>query len=188
MASVLLITIDTLRADHLEAYGYPRKTGPNLARLAKEATLFEYAFAPISYTVPSLTSMMTGLWPSWHTAGFSNMPRKELGPEAAPLAEMASDAGYSTAAFVSTVVLSGLNCGLSQGFQVYDDRTERSELNRPAFLYRRGQETERAASEWLKVNGREPFFLWLHFMDVHGPYCPPPPHDRRFATDTRAPW
>ena len=170
-----MITIDTLRADHLEAYGYPRKTAPNLARLAREATLFKWAFAPISYTVPSLTSLMTGLWPSWHTAGFSNMPRSALAPENPPLAELAREGGLKTAAFVSTIVLSRPNCGLARGFETYDDRADKAELNRPAFLFRRGLETEKAASDWLAANGKEPFFLWVHFMDVHGPYCPPPP-------------
>lgn len=183
MSSVLLITIDTLRADHLEAYGYPRRTAPNLARLAREATLFQWAFAPISYTVPSLTSLMTGLWPSWHTARFSNMPRTSLAPESPPLAELAREGGLRTAAFVSTVVLSRSNCGLAQGFQVYDDQARSPELNRPGFLYRRGLDTEKAASDWLEANGGEPFFLWVHLMDVHGPYSPPPPHDLRFRGD-----
>ena len=185
MPSTLIITIDTLRADHLEAYGYSRKTAPNLARLAREATLFESAFAPASYTVPSLTSMMTGRWPSWHTARFSNMPRQTLSADTPPLAASALRGGYRTAAFVSTIVLSRRNCGLSEGFEVYDDRTGTAEVNRPAFLFRRAEETERSASAWLEDRGKEPFFLWIHFMDVHGPYSPPPPHDRRYNSDSR---
>ncbi len=185
MSSILIITIDTLRADHLEIYGYPRRTAPNLRRLAGEATTFEWAFAPISYTVPSLTSLMTGRWPSWHTARFSNMPCRGLASDCPPLARTAQQRGLETAAFVSTIVLSRQNCGLSQGFQVYDDRTDRAESNRPAFLFRRADRTEKAASTWLEQRGEAPFFLWVHFMDVHGPYCPPAPHDRRFNRDRR---
>ncbi len=101
------------------------------------------------------------------------------------MAALAEEGGYRTAAFVSTIVLSKNNCGLAQGFQTYDDQTPRAELNRPAFLYRRALETEKAASAWLEAHGRRPFFLWVHFMDVHGPYCPPAPHDRRFNSDSR---
>ena len=149
--------------------------------------MYQWAFAPASYTVPSLTSLMTGVWPSWHTAGFSNMPRRTLAPGRTPLARAALESGRDTAAFVSTIVLSPQNCGLAQGFQVYDHRTDQAELNRPSFLFRRADRTEKEASAWLEQRGGKPFFLWVHFMDVHGPYCPPAPHDCRFNRDRRPP-
>lgn len=183
MSSVLLVTIDTLRADHLECYGYPRRTGPNLDRLAREGIRFEWALAPISYTVPSLTSTLTGVLPSFHSAGFSNMPRRELGPETPPLAKIAADQGIETGAFVSTIVLDRKNCGLAHGFGVYDDLAETPELNRPKFLFRRAEETVGRAVEWLRDRTGKPFFLWVHLMDVHGPYTPPEPFAHRFTGD-----
>jgi len=183
MNSVLLISMDTLRADHLGCYGYPRKTSPNLDRLAGGSALFENAFAPCSYTVPSFTSLMTGRLPSWHTARFLNRSPISLAPDMVPLAELMAAAGYRTAAFISTIVLSRPNCGLARGFEIYDDETAVPELNRPDFLYRRGEDTTDAAISWLKGIGDEPFFLWVHYMDVHGPYDPPAPYTDRFAGD-----
>jgi len=185
MLSVLLISIDTLRSDHLGCYGYPRLTSPNLDRLAREAALFESAWAPAAYTVPSFTSLMTSRWPSWHTAGFSNMPRRALTPEMVPLAELMAEEGYQTAAFVSTLVLSRRSCGLDRGFELYDDETRVPELNRAEFLYRPARDTARAALGWLEAKAGRPFFLWVHFMDVHGPYNPPPAYASRFQADDR---
>ncbi|MBW1709568.1 MAG: sulfatase [Deltaproteobacteria bacterium] len=183
MNSVLLISIDTLRADHLSCYGYPRRTSPNLDRLAREAALFEYAFAPCSYTVPSFTSMMTSRWPSWHTAKLYFQAPCALTPEMVPLAELMAASGYRTAAFISTVVLNRQNSGLDRGFEIYNQDITVPELNRPMFLYRQAKDTIEAASAWLQDIADEPFFLWIHLMDVHGPYNPPPPHDSHFIND-----
>jgi len=183
MLSVLLISIDTLRADHLSCYGYVRRTSPNLDRLAQEAALFEYAFAPCSYTTPSFTSLMTSRWPSWHTAKLFFQAPYALTPDMVPLAELMAAYGYRTGAFVSTVILSRENSGLDRGFEIYDDKTTVPELNRPMLLYRQAKDTISAAGAWLDEIKNEPFFLWVHLMDVHGPYNPPSPYDSRFVND-----
>ena len=185
MNSVLLISIDTLRADHLGCYGYPRQTSPNLDRLARESAVFEYAFAPCSYTVPSFTSMMTSRWPSWHTAKFFFQAPQALTPEMVPLAELMAAYGYRTAAFISTIILSRENSGLDRGFEVYNDNVTVPELNRPMFLYRRANDTINVAAKWLEEIKDEPFFLWVHLMDVHGPYNPPSPYDAKFIQDNQ---
>ncbi len=183
MLSVLLISIDTLRADHLGCYGYRRLTSPNLDRLAAQGAVFENAVAPCSYTAPSFASLMTSRWPSWHAAGFSNMPRVGFSPETILLAELFAAKGFLTAAFVSTVVLSRLSLGLDRGFAIYDDETTLAEENRPLFTRRRAEDTLARAAAWLEGAASRPFFLWVHFMDVHGPYQPPPPYEHFFDRD-----
>lgn len=181
-SSVLLITLDTTRADHLEPYGAEDVETPALARLATEGIVFEHAVATSPVTAPSHASLLTGLYPPRH--GVHNNSTHYLPEQIPTLAEWLSEAGYRTAAFVSTVILED-RYGLDQGFEVYDDEIRlevagserRLSVERPA-----GVTTDRALA-WLdSLNGGEPFFLWVHFYDPHIPYSPPSPWAERYSS------
>lgn len=191
--NILLVTIDTLRADRCSAYGYPRPTTPHLDRLAQEGVLFEAAYAPMATTGPSHASMFTGLPPRSH--GLLKNGHL-LRPELTTLAESLLARGYQTAAFVSSYVVNH-GFGFNQGFSTYDDdfadgrpsgRTVRWEGRQvPEEFDRLADQTRARAVSWLAdrghlAPGREapPFFLWVHLFDPHYPYDPPPEH-RLFA-------
>ncbi len=169
--SVLLITVDTLRADHLSTYGYPLPTAAAVDRLAARGVLFRFAFAASSSTAPSHVSMFTGRYPSFHSTGNYN-GQIRLHHSATTLAEVLSARGYATAAIVSNPVLAAAHLGLDQGFDSYDDEMDGKELNREI----RHQVADRAvtkAIDRLQAMGPDPYFLWLHLQDPHGPYNPP---------------
>jgi arylsulfatase A-like enzyme/Tfp pilus assembly protein PilF len=178
--SVLLLTLDTTRADHLEPYGAEDVETPALARLAAEGIVFEHAVATTPLTAPSHASMLTGLYPPRH--GVRNNVTHYLSENVPTLAEWLSTAGHRTAAFVSAVVLER-HYGLDQGFEVYDDQVrssaagnERRMTNeRPA-----GATTDQALA-WLDtLDSGEPYFLWVHYYDPHIPYTPPSPWAEKY--------
>lgn len=152
--NVILISVDTLRADHLGTYGYERPTSPFIDRFAAEATVFEKAISPSSWTLPAHTSMMLSLHPNVH--GVTNAGRS-MDPNAITLAAILTDAGYATAAFVTAGLLEQ-KYGLGRGFADYD-RVQPGTA----------EEVNRATVAWLRKAGR-PFFLFLHYYDVHDPY------------------
>ena len=175
---VILVTCDTLRADRLGAYGYPLPTSPNVDAFAREAVLFEEAYATTTWTVPSIGSILTGKLPE--ELGLERGNHFVLPPAAETIQELARGAGYATAAFVSNWVLrrpsSGLgDAGFGQGFETYDDRMPARVLNRASYE-RDAATTTDAALAWLDAHGRaeDRFFLWIHYMDPHGPYVPAP--------------
>lgn len=184
---VLLITLDTLRADHTSAYGYARPTTPRLEEAARDGVRFATAYAPMPTTLPSHASLMTGLLP------------RELGllkngvaftHPAPTLAETLGAAGYRTAAFVSSFVLDR-SFGLARGFATYDDHFVRGACKSygqewegfqlSGGFCRRGAATREQAERWLEENGylggasapAQPFFVWIHLFDPHDPYEPP---------------
>lgn len=192
--NVLLITVDTLRADHLRPYGYEAIDTPAIARLAREGIVFEKAFADTSWTLPSLSSVMTGKYPSEHRV---RTWQHSLGDEQETLAELLRDQGYSTAAVVGSYPLDRF-FGLAQGFDHYDDEmtaplfpsssagvappVERTD--RPADAsagararwqlsrslndgYRPDAEVADRAIEWLSQETGAPFLLWVHFFGPH---------------------
>jgi len=174
--NIVLITLDTTRADHVGAYGYRNGATPRLDRIARDGVLFERAIASAPITLPAHASLLTGLYPFAH--GVRNNGNFTLDDSVPTLATALHDAGYRTAAFVSAFVLDR-RYGLARGFDVYDDRVR---------LERRGDETAAAAVAWLRARSGQgaprdaaPFFLWLHLYDPHDPYAPPSPFDRRFA-------
>lgn len=181
--NIVLLTIDSLRADHLGCYGYSRPTSPFLDRLARQGILFEHAYASSSMTAPSHASLFTGLYPPQHGVRVNAYQRVPL--DVRTLAERLHDAGYRTGAFVSSIVLARTH-QLDQGFDVYDDRTipvrhSRAQARRPGAL------TVDAAARWLDdVPAGAPFFLWVHLYDAHAPYAPPETPDPRFAGDPYA--
>ena len=179
--NVLLITIDTLRADHLSAYGYHRPTSPNLDALAARGILFENAIVPTPRTTQSIASMMTSLYPQTHGIRtlWGSLPRAR-----ATLAERFRNAGYLTAGFWTTTFLDEKR-GLKQGFSDYENtsgESDRAELvTDRAILWladKVGARPDRG-----KKDRRRPFFLWLHYRDPHMPYSPPP-EERIFVDRT----
>ena len=167
--SVLLISVDTLRADHLGIYGYDRPTSPWLDSFAKGAAVFDNATTPRTCTTPAVSSMLTGLYP--HRHGVREIYQR-LGPDPVTLAEILRAAGYETAAFVSNYVLRRDFSGFDRGFEVYDDRFPTREPDRPVHE-RVAKDACDAAREWLEREHRRPWFAWVHLMDPHRPYRPP---------------
>lgn len=168
--NVVLISIDTLRADHLGAYGYERPTSPNLDRLAAEGVLFENAVAPSPWTLPSHASMLTGLVPARHGV----LDADRVLPGSIPtLAETLREAGVRTAAFVNVTYLGPRN-GLSRGFEDFRHFDEmRMELSGPPAIA--------AIRTWLDAHGERPFFLFFHSFDVHSDYRPGPEQRELFV-------
>jgi arylsulfatase A-like enzyme len=164
--NVLLITIETLRADHVGAYGYERNTTPNLDRLARQGALFRTTSTQAPFTLPSITSVMTGLTPSRH--GVRNHPGT-LTPDHTTIAERLHDAGYQTAAMTRHTWLRPKS-GLDQGFEEYDNAKLAAGLD--------ARSLSLAAIDWLerRRDPDRPFFLWLHFLDPHLPYTPSYPY------------
>lgn len=181
-APVVVVTLDTTRSDHFGCYGSRAGFTPVMDELASEGVLFEHAQAVAPVTLPSHTSMFTGLYQPVH--GVRNNGIGSLDSRFETLAEVLSDRGYATGAFVSAEVLAS-RYGLDQGFEVYDDDlTLGNQLATGMVPSRRGDVTLAAALAWLdSVPAGEPFFLWYHVYDPHAPYLPPPEYRRQFPND-----
>lgn len=174
--SVVLVTLDTTRADHLGCYGAAFAATPSLDALARGGTRFDMALSPVPLTFPAHSSLMTGRVPRHH--GVRDNALFRLPADVPVIAEAFRRAGYATAAFVSAAVLDhGL--GLARGFELYDDDVRIGE--RSAFNYEEraaSQTTDRAVARLAGM--KPPFFLWVHFFDPHLPYVPPEPYRTRF--------
>ncbi len=178
--SVLLITLDTTRADHLEPYGADDAVTPALEALADEGVVFEHAVATAPVTAPAHASLLTGLYPPRH--GLRNNLTHHLFDEVPTLAEWLATDGYRTAAFVSTIVLER-RYGLDRGFELYDDDIRSTSASRQTRMAteRRADATADRALAWLDAIGSDArYFLWVHFYDPHLPYDPPSPWDEEF--------
>lgn len=175
--NVLLITMDTTRADRIGCYGYRGASTPNLDALARAGVRFEDAYAPVPLTLPSHASLFTGTLPVFH--GVHNNGFYALGPEALTLAEVLKDRGYVTAAFVSSFTVDS-RFGTAQGFDVYDDVFGDGEILKNFRSERRGDATAASFLRWLETHGDRTFFAWVHFYDPHLPYDPPSPFKEEF--------
>ena len=177
--NVLLVTLDTTRADHMGAYGASRASTPAFDRMAKEGTLFERAWSATPLTTPSHASVMTGLYPQAH--GVRNNGRFRLPDSTATIAEAFTAAGYRTGAFVGAYPVAR-TFGFSQGFATYDDDFGDGERG-DGRSERTAAEVNARALPWLQeaLSGTQPFFAWIHYYDAHIPYEPPPPYSERFA-------
>lgn len=181
-ANVVVISIDTLRRDHLAPYGAPFTTAA-ASRLAREGVVFEHAVSQVPLTLPSHTSLFTGLYPPHHAVrdngGFV------LGRDATTLAERFLARGYRTAAFVSSYVLHS-RWGIGQGHETYDDSFDYAGLESRALtdVERPAGPVVDAALAWLRQPRRaeRPFYLWVHFFDPHEPYVPPDEYRRKAPT------
>ena len=175
--NLVLVTIDTLRADHLDAYGHPRPTAPSFAALAREGVLFETAISAAPATQLATASLLTGLWP-WSHADPSR-PRRRGTPYLrsgfATLAERLAAAGYATGGFVANQAVRAEE-GFAQGFIAWDESAARSG---------RVEDVLAPALAWL-ADARAPFFLWVHVMDPHHPYDAPSLAPWEDAADAQA--
>ena len=178
--SLLLVTLDTTRADRLGAYGYAAARTPHLDRLAREGVRFDQALSPVPITLPSHVSLFTAVHPPVH--GIRNNGRR-FGEALPTLATALRARGHRTAAFVSAFVLDE-RFGLNRGFETYDDEMETGGPEREAIdAERRGDRTAAALVRWLEgQSNAAPFFAWLHLYDPHDPYLPPAPFDKEFAS------
>jgi len=184
--NIILISIDTLRADHMGLYGYHRPTTPNIDRFARGALVFDRAYAAAPFTSPSIVSMLTGLYPYHHGV---RLLWQQVDPDLVTLPDLLRAAGYQTAAVVSNIVLGNEAIGLGSRFDHYDEQMHDSTWHRPEMRERRAEATTDAAVAWLGT-GRDPqrpFFLWVHYIDPHCPYNPPPDKPVAFTHDTPQP-
>lgn len=180
--NVVLISIDTCRADYLGCYGFGRPTTPNIDAMAAESVLFRNAVAATPLTLPSHSTMLTGTNPPYH--GIHDNFGYQLDESNITLAEILRQQGYATGGIVAIFILDS-DRGMAQGFDYYNDDYEepnRDELDRG----RVAEETSTLACKWLSEHKDEPFFLFLHYYDPHHIYEPPEPFAGRFADDLYA--
>jgi len=173
--NVILITLDTTRADHLACYGYPNIKTPNLDGLAQRGVLFEQAATAVPLTLPAHCTIMTGMYPTYH--GVRANGNTALSDEQTTLAEVLAAQGYQTGAFIAAFVLDG-RWGLKQGFQHYDDQFDLSKYRHLDLgaIQKPGNQVMDAALAWLEGQKTSPFFAWIHLYDPHLPYAPPEPY------------
>jgi len=174
--NVFLITIDTLRADHVHCYGYEKIKTPALDALAADGVRFSQAFTPSPITNTSHTTILTGLLPSSHGVTDFAIP---LASSHATWAELLKGKGYHTGAFIGAVILDAksLAPGLDRGFDFYDNFPEHSESkSRWGRVERRGMDVVQHAETWLTAHPAGPRFVWVHVYDPHDPYEPPAPY------------
>jgi arylsulfatase A-like enzyme/Flp pilus assembly protein TadD len=169
--NLLLITIDTLRADRLSCYGSQNPKTPNIDNLAERGVLFSRAFANTSTTLPSHANILLGTTPNQH--GVHENLNFIVSQKSLTLAEHLKENGYATGAFVGAYPLDS-RFGLSQGFDLYDDKYSRIHQVNLSSLERNAEAVVEAALEWLK-DQTSPWFLWVHCWDPHSPYDPPEP-------------
>src|SRR3972149_5716968 len=174
--NLVIVSIDTLRADRLGVYGDFRDTTPFLDALAGEALVFERCLAPMATTFPSHLSLFTGTYPeetgavaNANVGGLAFVPTESL----RSLAQVLREGGYRTAAFVSATPLKKYT-GIDAGFEHFDE---------PERLQRRAGETNERVKDWLSGQNHEPFFLWVHYFDPHTPYDAPEPFGSRFQAE-----
>ena len=187
---MVLITIDTLRADHVGCYGYKQIKTPNIDGLAADGVRFERAFAVVPVTLPSHTSMLTGTYPM--LSGMHDFSGNKLSPLQPTLASVLKQAGYQTGAVIGAAVLDS-RFGLNQGFDFYYDHFDFSRLDEANLdeMERPGNIVADVALDWLEKdwlekdwpskNSQKKFFLWMHLYDPHFPYHPPEPYSREYA-------
>jgi choline-sulfatase len=177
---VFLITIDTLRADHVHCYGYKDGMTPALDEISSEAVRFSQVFTPSPITNSSHATILTGLLPSTHGVTNFGIALDATHPT---LAVLLKNQGYKTAAFIGSVVLDSktLAPGLDRGFDYYDNFPPAPKnSSRWGRVERRGKDVVSRAEKWLDAHTSSPRFMWVHLYDPHDPYDPPPPYDQMF--------
>jgi len=175
--NLLLVTLDTLRADRLGAYGYDAVETPNIDRLAGEGVRFDRVTTTVPVTLPAHASIMTGLNPFAH--GVRNNGSFVLGDDATTLAEVLRRQGYATGGFIGAVVLEA-QFGIAQGFDTFNGLAQYQAVTGDLSGERPGEEVVAQASQWIR-DQRNPFFAWVHMYDPHDPYAPPEPYAGRYA-------
>lgn len=179
--NVVLITIDTLRADHVGCYGYKQIKTPNIDGLAADGARFERAFAVVPVTLPSHSSILTGTYPM--LSGMHDFSGNKLSPLQPTLASVLQQSGYRTGAVVASAVLDS-RFGLNHGFDFYYDHFDFNRLDEANLdeMERPGNVVADVALDWLAKNSQKKFFLWMHLYDPHFPYNPPEPYRHEYAS------
>ncbi len=178
---IVLISIDTLRADRLPAYGYGGVETPAIDALRRDGVLCRQAWSHVPLTMPSHASIFTGLLPPAHGVRDNIGYRFDAGEGVATLPRLLKQRGYATGAAVSAFVLRGA-AGFADGFDLYEDSIERRERAGAGGLQRSGKETLASILPWLGERGEAPFFLFFHLFEPHTPYAPPEPFAGRYAS------
>jgi arylsulfatase A-like enzyme/Flp pilus assembly protein TadD len=179
--NVLVITIDTLRADHLGCYGYKNIHTPNIDALAAEGVRFEHAYTPVPITLPSHTVIFTGTYPTYN--GIHDFSDNRLGAQSITMASLLKERGFSTGAVVASAVLDS-RFGLNRGFDYYYDRFDFNRLQEANLdeMERPGNVVADQALDWLTRNSGHRFFFWMHLYDPHHPYNPPAPFNQEYQS------
>ena len=177
--NVLLITIDTLRADHLGCYGYQQIRTPNIDRLAVEGVRFERAYSPVPITLPAHAAIFTGSYPM--RTGMHDFSGNRLPSDQPTLASLLRGQGYATAGIVGSAVLDS-RFGLNRGFDFHYDHFDFSRLDETNLdaMERPGNVVVDQGLAWLSRERARRFFLWIHLYDPHYPYRPPPPYNEQY--------
>ena len=181
--NVILITLDTVRADRMGFLGSRRGLTPNLDMVARDGVVFEQAYSQAPLTPVSHAAILTGTYPQFHQVhDFGN----KLSAKLPYLPALLKSRGYTTGAFVSSIILdpkNGFAPGFERGFDVYDAgfHRQRKGENRFQSIQRRADDTLGHAMPWLESNAQRPFFMFLHLWDAHDPYTPPEPYKTRYA-------
>jgi arylsulfatase A-like enzyme/Flp pilus assembly protein TadD len=178
-ANVVVITIDTLRADHLGCYGYKQIRTPNIDALAAEGARLERAYTPVPVTLPAHTAIFTGTYPT--LSGMHDFSGNKLNPSQPTLASVLKQQGYATGAVIGSAVLDS-RFGLNQGFDFYYDHFDFSRLQESNLeeMERPGNVVADVALDWLGKNHKSKFLLWMHLYDPHYPYRPPAPYSEQY--------
>jgi len=179
--NVILVTLDTVRADHLGCYGASHVATSTLDSLAHDGIVFERAIAQVPLTWPSHAVILTGLYP--FQDGVRDFTSQALDPRFRSITQALKQQGYATGAVVSSFVLDR-SWGLAQGFDFYDDAfSPEAYLHKDlGMVERQAEESVTHALDWLKKTPRRPFFLWLHLYDPHSPYDPPEPYRTQYRS------
>jgi arylsulfatase A-like enzyme/tetratricopeptide (TPR) repeat protein len=179
--NVILVTMDTTRADHIGCYGYSGGKTPHLDALAERGILFEQAATSSPLTLPAHCSILTGMYPTYHGVRING--NTALSEEQTTIAEVLSAQGYECGAFIGAFVLDG-RWGLNQGFQHYDDQFDLKKYKHLDLgaIQRPGDVVMDAALNWLEGQKNNPFFAWIHLYDPHTPYEPPEPYRPEFGS------
>jgi len=179
--NVILISIDSLRSDHLSAYGYERDTSPTIKALADQGVLFRHNSSTTAWTLPGHMSMLTGKSLLGHGVISDD---RSLTPDVSTMAESFRDAGYATHAIVSAPYVEQ-RYGFGRGFDSYDDHSINFATHGESYKSVTAPLVQQKAEEWLGEHSQERFFLFLHYWDVHYDYSPGPPYDKMFDPDYR---
>ena len=177
--NVVVITIDTLRADHLGCYGDKQIHTPNIDALASDGVRFERAYTPVPVTLPAHTVIFTGTYPM--LSGMHDFSGNQLNPSQPTLASVLKRHGYTTGAVLGSAVLDS-RFGLNQGFDFYYDHFDFNRLQESNLeeMERPGNLVANVALDWLAKNRTNKFFLWMHLYDPHYPYRPPAPYSEQY--------
>ncbi|MBN2381705.1 sulfatase-like hydrolase/transferase [bacterium] len=182
--NILLITLDTTRADRIGAYGCRVVRTPFLDYLSRKGAIFQTAYTSVPMTLPSHASLLTGTYPFIHQV--RNNSNYKLSSEMTTLPELLKSQGYSTAAFVSSFTVDS-RFGLDQGFDVYNDDLNLQGFVKQYFSERPAADVFSSFKEWFDTSRQTPFFIWLHFFDPHTPFIPPAPFKIMFTDEPESP-